>query len=101
MSLKVEEDGPLLVIRPLGELDLSTAPMLDAELQKAMKDGGSEVILDLSAVTFIDSTGVRLLVIAASRWRHTGKRLRMLRGSAPVERVLKLSGLHRSLPFID
>jgi anti-anti-sigma factor len=59
------------------------------------------VILDLGGLSFIDSSGLRLLVFATAHSRGNGDRLRMLRSSAAVERVVQLSGLARALPFID
>jgi anti-anti-sigma factor len=52
-------------------------------------------------VSFIDSTGLRLLVFAAARSHSNGDRLRMMRGSEAVERVLLVSGLEQSLPFLN
>ena len=99
LSVDVKQDGEALVIRPVGELDLSTTQTLDAELRKAINGDASEVILDLGGLSFIDSTGLRLLVFAASHSRDNGDVLRMLPPSPPVDQVLKLSGLDRSLPF--
>lgn len=101
LTLEVEEEGDAILIRPSGELDISTIQVLDAALQNAMKSEASEVLLDLWELTFIDSTGLRLLVLAAERLHGSGNRLRMLRVSAPVSRSLEISGLDRSLPFID
>jgi anti-sigma B factor antagonist len=101
LSVRVEQDGEALVIRPVGDLDLSSTQILDAELRGAIKDGASEVILDLGGLSFIDSGGLHLLVFATARSQANGDRLRMRRGSAPVERVIQLSGLDGSLPFID
>ena len=101
LTVRVEQDGEALVIRLAGELDLSTTQTLEAELRRAINDATSEVILDLAGLSFIDSSGLRLLVIATAHSQANGDRLRMLRGSAPVERVIQLSGLDGSLPFID
>lgn len=101
LTVRVEQEGEALVIRPVGELDLSTTQTLDAELRRAINDDRSEVILDLGGLSFIDSSGLRLLVFATAHSQANGDRLRMLRGSAPVERVIQLSGLDGSLPFID
>jgi anti-anti-sigma factor len=101
LTVRVEQDGEALVIRPVGELDLSNTQTLDAELRGAIKDSVSEVLLDLGGLSFIDSCGLRLLVLATAHSQANGDRLRMLRGSAPVERVIQVSGLHGSLPFID
>jgi anti-anti-sigma factor len=59
------------------------------------------VILDLGELTFIDSTGLRLLVFATAHSRDNGDRLRMLHGSEAVERIIKVSGLDQMLPFFD
>jgi anti-sigma B factor antagonist len=101
LTVDVEQDGEALVISPAGELGLSTTQPLDAELRRAINGDVPEVILDLRGLSSIDSTGLRLLVFATAHSRGNGDRLRMLRGSSPVERVVQLSGLARSLPFID
>jgi anti-anti-sigma factor len=101
LTLESEGVGHAVVIRPSRELDLSTTGTLDAALRRAMDADASEVVLDLSQLDFIDSSGLRLLVAAAERSRANGSRLRMLRGSAPVERMLELTGLEQSLPFTD
>jgi anti-anti-sigma factor len=101
LTVEVERDGEALMISPLGELDISTTQTLDVQLRKAVASNASEVILDLGGLSFLDSTGLRLLVFATSHSRGNGDRLRMLHGSAAVERVIKLSGLDHSLPFFD
>ena len=101
LAVEVRRDGETLVISPRGELDISTTQPLEVELRKGLDGDASEVILDLRGVSFIDSTGVRLLVFAAAHSRSKGDRLRMRRGSEEVERRLLVSGLERSLPFLD
>jgi anti-anti-sigma factor len=101
LTIDVEHDGESVVIRPVGELDISSTQPLDAELRKAVASDASEVILDLGGLTFIDSTGIRLLVFATAHSRQNGDRLRMLHGSEAVERVFKRTALDRSLPFLD
>jgi anti-anti-sigma factor len=97
----VEEDGDALVLRPLGDLGIETTHSLDAELRKAIASDASVVFLDLGGVSFIDSTGVRLLVFAAAHSRGNGSRLRMMRGSVKVQQVIELTGVDHTLPFID
>lgn len=57
--------------------------------------------LDLSGLTFMDSTGVRLLVNANTRARTDDCRLTLVRGPAAVQRVMELSGVDELLPFAD
>ncbi len=58
-------------------------------------------MLDLSGLTFLDSTGVHLLVRAAARSRADSDRLTLLRGSPAVQRLLEICGVDEVLPFAD
>ena len=80
-----------------GELDLATA----GRLEQALAEAGDAVLLDLRGLTFMDSTGVRLLVQAHLRSTADSERLTLLRGQAAVQRVLQLSGVDVLLPFAD
>jgi anti-sigma B factor antagonist len=84
-----------------GELDLSTVAELRRELSRAEGSRASEIVVDLSALHFIDSTGIRLLLETHTRSQADGNRLRLLRGRAPVQRALEICGLDRELPFLD
>jgi anti-sigma B factor antagonist len=90
------------VIGLQGELDLGTADRVDAELAKAERGGGGTIMLDLSELTYIDSTGIAMLVAAAKRSEANGWRLRIKRSEAPsVQRMVELTGLEGRLPFED
>jgi anti-anti-sigma factor len=82
-----------------GEVDLlSEAPFVE-EVDTLARDGNSSaILLDLAAVDFIDSSGVRALVRV--RQRH-GERLRLVAVSAPVQRVLDIAGLSESFGLED
>lgn len=105
-------DGDLLTVRSClsdgayviavyGELDVSTVAEVREHLLRAEASDASEIVVDLSALHFMDSTGVHLLHEAHLRSRADGDRLRMLRGPAEVHRVLEICGLERELPFLD
>ncbi len=93
------EDGVQLV-SVAGELDLATAPELRAALDAAEAGAARAIALDLSEVTFVDSTGIAVLVEYTARSRSNGDRLRILSGPA-VDRVLDVSGTRRHLPMVD
>lgn len=101
LTVRSERDGEIHTICLIGELDLATAGDVDAELERVEATDASAIVLDLSALTFIDSTGVRLLVNAHARSRADSSRLQLLRGGAAVQRVLQLSGVEPLLPFAD
>ena len=92
------EAGGVLTLRPTGELDIATA----ARLERALLDGrepGDEVVLDLGALEFIDSTGLRVIVRGVEAARRDGWELRLRPGPPPVQRVFEIAGVLGALPF--
>jgi anti-sigma B factor antagonist len=78
-----------------GELDIATAPMLDATLADIERGGEGTLLLDLALVRFIDSTGLRALLSARRRAEVSGRRLRLANLSPDVERVFDVTGVRR------
>jgi anti-sigma B factor antagonist len=101
LSMASERDGDVHSIRLFGELDLAGAGAVERELQRAEATDAETIVLDLSGLTFMDSTGVRLLVTANARSRADANRLSLRRGPAAVQRVLELSAVADRLPFTD
>jgi anti-anti-sigma factor len=98
LTVRVEQDGDALVVSAFGELNLSNAKTLEAELRRAIAGDASGVILDLGGVSFIDSSGLRVVLLMAKQSLRNGGRVRLLRGSAPVERAIEGSGVEHLLP---
>jgi anti-anti-sigma factor len=75
-----EEKGTAagVVLAPHGELDLRVAPELRDRISTVIEDGADTVVIDLSAVTFIDSMALGVLVGAARRLEPRGGRLRLV-----------------------
>jgi anti-anti-sigma factor len=84
-----------------GELDLSTVGKVQDELRRVEAAAPSVVVLDLSKVTFLDSTGLRCLVTADERAREAGRRLVIVRGPEPVQRVFAITRLEERLEIVD
>ena len=93
--------GDVLVLRASGELDLSTAPILDAAVSAAREEPGVPVVLDLSGVTFVDSTGIRSLIGAAQTLEAEGRAFALLSPADAVVRVLDLTDLRMRFREID
>lgn len=87
-------------VRVTGELDLATAPQLEQTLQQADLRA-PRIVLDLRQLTFMDSSGVHVIVEASRRARQAGHRLVLVRGPLPVDRVLKLTRASDVLEIVD
>lgn len=100
--MDVSEADGRLVVAARGELDLATAPQLEEVLLPALKDGGA-VVLDLRALEFMDSTGVRVIVASHVAAGESGGSLVLVRTDpeGPVGRVLEISGLDGILEFVE
>ncbi len=87
------------VIELIGELDLDGAPRLEEELRSAEASDATSIVVDLGQLEFIDSTGLRLLVMAAERAPEG--RFSLLRGPKQVHRVFEITDMADRLPFAD
>jgi anti-anti-sigma factor len=95
-----EVDGSLRVT-PSGELDLVTAPLLAREILEAERSGDTPIVLDLDAVTFMDSSGLAAVLEAVQRSEEHGRgRLSIVASRGVVVRVLQLADLMDSLPLV-
>jgi len=96
----VERDSGVCVIAQ-GELDLSTAPLLEAAILAAEATPATEIVVDIDGVSFIDSTGLRSLIEAQLRSQQDSRRLRLTRGSPQAQRLFALAAVEHVLPFVD
>ena len=88
------------VVAPRGEIDVATTEAVRAELDAAA-DEGRLVVLDLRETTFIDSSGIRLIVEAAIDIESQHGELVVVRGGPEVTRVFDLVGLEGRLRILD
>jgi anti-sigma B factor antagonist len=100
LTITVEPLEEARLIRVTGELDLSTTPTLGRELHSA-RDQGVTAVLDLSEVTFIDSTGLQLLLEASGLSAANGWAFFIARPSAAVQRLVEVSGTAGLLPLVE
>jgi anti-sigma B factor antagonist len=84
---------------PVGELDLATVTVLDQTLSELIEVGFTCLVLDLSRLTFIDSSGIRLVVRYGQRLESDDRQFSLIPGPSQVQRVLKIAGLIDVLPF--
>jgi anti-anti-sigma factor len=101
-SIATDERDGRLVVTLRGELDLATSPDVEAIVLSRVREGG-HVVLDLSELEFMDSSGVRVVVAAHGAAAEAGGRLTIVRGvpGGPVQRVIEISGLEDVLELVD
>jgi anti-sigma B factor antagonist len=97
----VDRDDGMLV-RVEGELDVATAPVLQEALIQVEASDAPVIAIDLTGVSFIDSTGLRALLEAHVRdtERADGERLQITGGSEQAHKLFKLAGVLDKLPFV-
>ena len=84
-----------VVISAYGELDLHVTPELQDRIDAAIERGAELVVVDLSAVTFIDSMALGVLLGSANRLERRGGALRLVVPSADLRRIFEISHLDR------
>jgi anti-sigma B factor antagonist len=87
------ERGGECVLTVRGDIDLASASDFEASLRTALDSGPSSVTLDLAALTFIDSSGLRVLVSASKDAQSRGATLGLRNVPRHAQRVLDITGL--------
>ncbi|MCB0978710.1 MAG: STAS domain-containing protein [Acidimicrobiales bacterium] len=106
LQLDVSEHGEWSVLRVGGEIDVATAPGLRQRLVALVGEGRYRIVVDMSQVDFIDSTGLGVLIGTLKRVRSHGGELHLVCDVDRVVRVFEITGLdtiftmHRSLDAI-
>jgi anti-sigma B factor antagonist len=99
MQRAMDGNTQRLILR--GELDSDGCPEIEFELAQAEASDADRIVIDLSQVEFIDSTGIALLVAALRRSEQDSARLRFVPSrSEDVQRLLELCGLDGHLPLV-
>lgn len=95
LQVTVDDLDGIPVVTARGEVDVSTAPALRAELMSIPEDT-ARVVVDLSEVTFLDSTGLGVLIAAMKRLRdnETGGQLHLVVTRPHIQKVLEVTGLN-------
>ena len=92
-----DEDGRTIVAAT-GEVDVYTAPVLDEALSTAVSGGATRLVVDLSGVDFLDSTGLSVLVKALKRVRDSDGSLDVVVIAERVNKVFRITGLDQVIP---
>ena len=93
VTIDVSVAGPATVLTAAGEIDSTSAPVLKDRLEALLDAGATEVTIDLTGVTFLDSAGLCVLAAAYRRATAENRHLRVLAATRAVMRPLQITGL--------
>jgi len=100
-SMRSHREGDVHTISLIGEMDLASTGAVEQLLLDIEASDACVIYVDLSALTFVDSTAIRMLMCAHARSRNDGNRLTLRRPPDSVLRVLRICGVDELLPFAD
>ena len=101
-SISVTEQGGRAVVAITGELDLATAPDLEAVVLERL-DAGQSVVIDLRELQFMDSSGLRVLIAAHTRANEGAGEFAIVRPreGSEVAKILAIAGVEQQLQIVD
>lgn len=101
LVLSTRQEKAATVVAASGEIDVFTAPQLDAALTAAVIGGNGRVLVDLRQVSFLDSTGLGMLVKCLKAATGAGGWLRLVVGSEKIRKIFDITGLDAAMPIFD
>jgi anti-sigma B factor antagonist len=93
LGIDVQRLSGVPVLCVTGEIDIYTAPLFKQAVVKLVSEGNNDVIIDLSGVTFMDSSGFGTLLGATRRLRPSGGGLHLAGANSTIQRMLRLTRL--------
>ena len=93
LSVERSSDGEVELVSVSGEIDIGSAPRLISALNEAVGNGDSPLVVDLTEVVFMDSTGLALLLNAHRRLTRRGTGFAVVCDEGPVKRVFAITDM--------
>ena len=100
-SCDVGRNGSACWVRPAGDLDLDTVHHVESALAELREEGCGTLVLDLRDLTFMDSTGLRLVIRWHTAAQGEGFQFAIVPGSDVVQRVFRLTGMDAHVPVAE
>ena len=100
--VQVEQAGTRCILRIHGEIDISNAREVLATIQASVPNDAQAIVVDLSGTTYLDSSGVQLLLVLADRLRIRRQEVSLLvPPEAPIRALLEVAGVPTLIPMYD
>jgi anti-sigma B factor antagonist len=100
LLIDVSSEGERVVLRLDGELDLASVPTLEHAVAGAPLEHATEFVLDLRGLEFIDSTGLRALLLQEERSTERGQAFALVRGPEQVQRLMNMTHVDEHLKIV-
>lgn len=101
LEIAVSETGGARLLRLTGELDMAGVDQLERLLTPDQTPEGATFVIDMRGLSFIDSSGLRALIMADERVRDEGGRFIVVRGPDRVNEILEMTGVAKRIELVD
>jgi len=101
LTWEAHRDDSMVRLALAGEFDLSNATQVEDAIKDVERESPELIVLDLRELTFMDSTGLRVMVSADARARDKSRRLVVVQGPESVHRVFRITGLDDHLDIVE
>lgn len=98
LDVKVVQDGTTCTLTVSGEVDVYTSPVLKSYIVSAVDDGCTDLVVDLEAVSFIDSSGLGVLVSGLRRVKEQSGTMRLVCTRENILKIFRITGLDKVFP---
>jgi anti-anti-sigma factor len=101
LEIAVSESGGVRLLRMTGELDMAGVDRFERQLASDQTPKAETFVLDMRGLTFIDSSGLRAVIMADQRVRAGGGRFIVVRGPERVNHVMEMTGVAKHIELVD
>jgi anti-anti-sigma factor len=101
LAMEAAREGEQGRLTLTGELDIATVPRVQEQLDGLLARGARKLKIDLRRLGFVDSSGLRMFIVLNQRARVEGWTLELTRPAPQARRAFQLTGVERSLPFVE
>ena len=101
MEIKIRDNEDFKVVDIIGNLDTSTAPQLEDELDKLIEKQINKIIVNLKELNYVSSSGLRVFLKAAKQLIPLKGKFKLSEPNATVKEILKISGFDTIIEVVD
>ena len=101
LEVNEEHEGDVLILIPVGRIDSSNAPLFERLMKDRIDDGETTIVVDFTELTFISSSGMRVLLIGAKNLGPSGGKLVLCGMRDSIREIFSISGFDTIIPVVQ